>query len=70
MSYRQSTAEAFDQALRDADISRDHFAVRIGKSRMWVHRRVTGQTPITVDDLELIATALAINPADLLDGTR
>lgn len=70
MSYRQSTAEALDQALRDAGISRDHFAVQIGKSRMWVHRRVTGQTPMTVDDLQLIATALALEPADLLDGAR
>lgn len=34
---------------------------------MWVNRRLTGQTTINVDDLDLIARALELDPRDLIE---
>lgn len=41
-------------------------AQRLGVQEMWVSRRLRGINAITVDDLERIADALGIKPANLL----
>lgn len=41
-------------------------AAAIGKDKMYVSRRLSGSTPVDIADLELIAQALGLKPADLL----
>lgn len=42
----------------------------LGQGQPWVSRRMSGSTPITVDDLEAIAEALRVPVSELLGGTR
>jgi transcriptional regulator with XRE-family HTH domain len=41
-------------------------AERLGENEVWVSRKVRGLTPLTMTDLERIATALDVEVADLL----
>ncbi len=41
-------------------------AERLGENEMWVSRRLRGKQAITLGDLERIADALSIKPANLL----
>lgn len=49
------------QRITKAELSR-----RMGVSEVWIGRRLNGQMPIGLDDLERIATALGVAPADIL----
>lgn len=66
----ESPSEAVAGQLR-AEMARQRvdtrdLATRVGRSRMWVSRRMTGATPLNVEDAHLIADALGIEPAVLL----
>lgn len=50
-------------------LSNRRLAMMLGVSPMWVNRRVsTGDTELTVNDVQLIADALRVAPARLLVG--
>lgn len=66
----ESPSEAVAGQLR-AEMARRRvdtreLAQRVGKSRMWVSRRMTGETALTIDDAHLVADALGIDPSVLL----
>lgn len=56
-------AIAARQGVSHADLAR-----RIDRTPMWLSRRLSPSTlqPMTVDDLQLIAAALEVDPADVL----
>lgn len=43
-------------------------ARRLNVREMWVRRRISGRTPWLVDDLQHVAVALDIPPADLISA--
>ena len=47
-------------------MSRAELARRLDVAEMWLSRRLTGRTPITVEDLGRIATALGVPAGSLL----
>lgn len=56
------TTERITSALRfltrEARISQEKLATKVGMSTSAVTRRLSGETPITIDDLERMAAAL------------
>lgn len=48
-------------------ITQEEFAERVGLGRSTLTQTLTGETRITLDRLELIATALDVEPAKLLN---
>lgn len=48
------------------NMSRAELARRLDVAEMWLSRRLTGRTPITVEDLGRIATALGVPAGSLL----
>lgn len=51
------------QRLSQTDLAR-----LLQQGQPWVSRRLSGATPITVDDLELIARTLRVRAEDLMGG--
>jgi transcriptional regulator with XRE-family HTH domain len=47
-------------------VSGSELARRLGKTQSWVSRRMVGDIPLGLDDLEGFATALEVSPFDLL----
>ncbi|ROO51037.1 helix-turn-helix protein [Micromonospora sp. Llam0] len=47
-------------------VSGRELARRLGETPSWVNYRLTGVTPINLNDLERIATALGVTVVDLL----
>jgi transcriptional regulator with XRE-family HTH domain len=47
-------------------ISGRQLATKLGVSQTWISTRLTGATPIDVNDLERIADAIGVTPVDLL----
>lgn len=47
-------------------ISGSELARRLGKTQSWVSRRMVGDIPLGLDDLEGFAEALGVSPFDLL----
>ena len=43
------------------DLTRKDLAERLGVERMWVHHRMTGTTPLRLDDLQRISDALGVS---------
>lgn len=57
----QDTArETLAAALRDADVSERAAGVEMGHSTMYARRRLTGEVPMTLDDLEALAAVAGL----------
>jgi transcriptional regulator with XRE-family HTH domain len=54
--------------LGRADISGVQLAQALGVSQAWVSRRITGSTPLDVEDLVSIADVLDVPVSRLTDG--
>lgn len=50
------------------EVSAQELATRLGVSKMWVSRRTSGQTRLTLDDVARIAAALEVDSAQLLNA--
>jgi transcriptional regulator with XRE-family HTH domain len=66
MDANQTTAANIRAALARRRMSGRELSEQLERSPMWVQRRMAGTSPISVNDLELIAGALGLEPADLL----
>lgn len=51
-------------------ISQAQFARALGMNGQWVWRRLAGETPLTLDDLDLFASFLDLDAAELLRQSR
>jgi transcriptional regulator with XRE-family HTH domain len=51
-------------------VSGSELARRLGKTQSWVSRRMVGDIPLGLDDLEGFAAALEVSPFDLLPRPR
>lgn len=51
------------------DVTRSELGRRMGENAQWVSSRLTGQTPINLNDLQRMADALDVRVIDLLPGT-
>ena len=47
-------------------INKAELARRLGKSEVWVGRRLNGKLPLAIDDLQHIAVVLGVSASDLL----
>lgn len=47
-------------------ISQAQFARTFGMNGQWVWRRLSGETPMTLDDLDMFASLLDLDAAELL----
>lgn len=65
-TYAGQTAEDLRLLLRRHGITNRELAQACRRSESWVGKRVNGQIPIDLDDLELFARALGVEPAELL----
>ena len=65
-SLRETTAEEIRTVLARRRMSGVHLAQLIGRSQSYVSRRLTGETPFDLDDVERIADALEVEVVDLL----
>ncbi|HEX6870170.1 MAG TPA: helix-turn-helix transcriptional regulator, partial [Micromonosporaceae bacterium] len=63
---RHSVAEEVRVAMVRRKMNGAGLAVAIGRSQAYVSRRLTGETPFDVDDLERIAVVLGVDVADLV----
>jgi transcriptional regulator with XRE-family HTH domain len=63
---REVVAEEIRALLGRRRMSGGALAAAIGKSEMYVSRRLRGETPFDIDDLDAIATALGVEPGKLL----
>lgn len=52
------------------DLNKTEIAKRLGVSDMWVGRRLRGDIPIGLDELQRIATVLDTDPMELLPERR
>jgi hypothetical protein len=55
--------------LADKGRSQGWLARELGVTNHWVSRRMTGKTPWTTDDVDLVAGALKVSPIALLMGS-
>jgi len=65
LTLRRSVATVIAASRRDADVTQEQLAERLGWSRWKVAKMETGQSKIDLGELLLIADALKIDPEDL-----
>ena len=70
LRMRYAVAEEVRVALARRQISGVKLANMIGRSQVYVSRRLRGEVPFDVDDLALIAEALGMKMVDLVSGQR
>ena len=66
ISLSEIVAKEIRILLVRRDWKQSDLATRMGKSEMWVSRRLRGAQPIDLNDLQLFAEALNVEAADLL----
>lgn len=66
MSTSQETGANIRAELARRGMSQRELAVALGVSTTGVHKRLTGVTPIDVNELALIARLLDVDPATLM----
>jgi hypothetical protein len=59
---RELIAEEVRALLARRKMSASELARRMGVSQKYMSRRITGETPLDVDDLDMIATVLGVEP--------
>jgi transcriptional regulator with XRE-family HTH domain len=67
--YRSYAAQAADELrslCRAHGITNRELAEACGRNEFWVGKRINGQVPMDLDDLELVARALGVEPGELL----
>lgn len=65
-TYAAQVAEDVRVLLRRHGITNRELAEACGQSEWWVGKRINGQVPLDLNDVELIARALGVRPAELL----
>lgn len=60
------TTRAIREAMTAAGITQTALAERLGLTQPAVSARLSGRTPITVDELRIIAATLGVDAGDLL----
>lgn len=65
-TYAGAAAEELRQLLRLHGITNRELGQACGRNDFWVGKRINGQVAMSLDDLELIARALGVEPAELL----
>lgn len=65
---RDRVAEEIRVALARHRVSGAELARKLGVSQAYVWRRMSGDLPFTLDDVERIAEALDMEPNDLIPG--
>lgn len=71
MTQSHETASAIRAELGRQNKSRADLARALGATDMWVSRRLTGQTPLSVDDVADIARTLGVPLSALIgDDTK
>ena len=60
------TPQAIREAMTSAGVTQTALAERLGLTQPAVSARLSGRTPITVDELRIIADALGVDAAVLL----
>lgn len=75
MATRSDDIRASELAIREirAEMARQRLtqrqlAVRLDTTAAWLNRRLQGHTPLTVDDIEVIAQALDVPMAQFTDS--
>lgn len=63
-SVREHVAGVLRAEMARQRLSTRDVAAKVGRSHPWVANRANGQTPCDVDDLEVLAGALGMSPAD------
>jgi len=65
-TYAGQAAEDLRVLIRRHGITNRELAQACDRTEWWVGKRVNGQIPIDLDDLEVFARALGVDPAELL----
>lgn len=65
-TYAGQVAEDLRVLLRRHGITNRELAQACDRTEWWVGKRINGQIPIGLDDLEVFARALGLEPAELL----
>jgi transcriptional regulator with XRE-family HTH domain len=66
VSLAEHVATRLRVEMARADVTIGELAQRLGESPVWVARRMRGRVPITLADLDRIATALGVSPVDFV----
>jgi transcriptional regulator with XRE-family HTH domain len=66
MRKTQDAAGNLRAVLARRNMTRRELADMLDENEMWVSRRLSGKTPISVDDLDRFAHALSVPMTDLL----
>lgn len=66
MTYLDGTAANLRAECARQRISGRELARRLGESPMWAQRRLSGAQEMTLDELGRIASALGVDPAQML----
>lgn len=65
-THPASVTTQLREALEARGMSQAKLAMTLGVTQMWVQRRLSGATRLTVDDLVAICGALGLDPRELL----
>lgn len=65
-TYAGQAAENLRVLIRSHGITNRELADACGRSEFWVGKRINGHVPLDLDDLELLARTLGVEPAELL----
>lgn len=69
-SLTERAAAEIRAELGRRNMTRLELSKLLGVERMWVYYRLSGETPLKVDDVELIANALGVPLAQLLPAAE
>lgn len=67
MDTTSATAAKVEAAREQKGISRSALAEAAGIPYATLHRKLNGQSPFTVPDIDVIARVLGVNPASLVE---
>ncbi|WP_074690195.1 helix-turn-helix domain-containing protein [Leucobacter chromiiresistens] len=60
-------ARDLDRLRNERDLTRAWIARRVGRSEMWVSRKLTGKVPLTIDDYNLLLKVIqSVAPKEML----
>lgn len=63
----EEASRELDSLRKERDLSRAWIARRVGRNEMWVSRKLTGKVSITIDDYNLLLSAIeSVAPKETL----
>ncbi len=68
--YSQAVADAVRAAMAEKGVSQQTLATATGLKQQYISRRIAGRTAFDVEDLALIAAALAVPIARLMPSEQ